>query len=503
MVKINYIFFLMLLGFLPQCRESNGHDHDPVDHHDHETVSEVQSYTIWTDKSELFVEFEPLVVGEVTTFIAHFTEMNHFKPVMQGSVTVSLIKDSDGIRQTVDAPASPGIFKPALKPVESGVHNLLFEITTPNYSDEIIINGVEVFNDIDEAYAKVSAPEENANKITFLKEQAWKMEFANAEVEKDTVFNIIKTGGEILPALGDEQMIVATANGVLIYTQKDLTIGADINQDQSLFIISGGGISENNVQTEFIKAKSNYDLAKSNYERKKELYETKAVAKPEYEEALLNFQLAESQYNNLASNYSKGGKSVNAPVKGYIKNLIKGEGEFVSVGEPVAIITQNEKLTLRADVNQLDYGLLSNDMSANFTFNNSIYKLSDFDGSLLSYGKAVNSSNGKIPVYFELNNTGNLLPGSFIEVFIKTQAKNNGVLIPVEALLEEYGQYSVIVQSTGESFEERNIQIGVSDGEKVEVVSGLKEGERVVTKGAYQIKMAAMSGQVPAHGHSH
>lgn len=503
MVRINHIFYLIILGFLPQCRSSEGHNHDTADHHDHEAEAKVQSYTIWTDKSELFVEFEPLVVGEITTFMAHFTEMNHFKPVIEGSVTVSLIMGDEGIRQTVEMPSSPGIFKPALQPVESGVYDLLFEITTPAFSDEIMISDVEVFNSLDEAHAKIHGDEENANEITFLKEQAWKMEFANAEVEKDTVFNIIKTGGEILPAPGDEQMIVATANGVLIYTQKDLTIGANINQNQSLFIISGGGINENNVQTEFIKAKSNYDLAKSNYERKKELYETKAVAKSEYEEALLNFQLAESQYNNLASNYSKGGKSVNAPVKGYIKNLIKGEGEFVSIGEPVAIITQNEKLTLRADVNQLDYGLLSNDMSANFMFNNSIYKLSDFDGNLLSYGKAVNSSNGKIPVYFELSNMGNLLPGSFIEVFIKTQAKNNGVLIPVGALLEAYGQYSVIVQLTGESFEERNIQIGVSDGEKVEVVSGLKEGERVVTKGAYQVKMAAMSGQVPAHGHSH
>jgi len=76
---------------------------------------------VWTDNTELFVEFNPLIVGEVSSFAAHFSEMKHFKAITEGQVTVSLIKDKKGIRQTVGAPSSPGIFKPSLKPKESGV----------------------------------------------------------------------------------------------------------------------------------------------------------------------------------------------------------------------------------------------------------------------------------------------------------------------------------------------------------------------------------------------
>jgi len=115
----------------------------------------------------------------------------------------------------------------------------------------------------------------------------------------------------------------------------------------------------------------------------------------------------------------------------------------------------------------------------------------------------VSHEHPKIPVYFEVDNTGELLAGSFIEVWIKMNPKSTALRISETALLENFGTYSVIVQTGGESFEKRDVEIGVSDGIYVEIISGLKEGERVVTEGAYQVKMASMSGALPEHGHSH
>jgi membrane fusion protein, heavy metal efflux system len=47
------------------------------------------------------------------------------------------------------------------------------------------------------------------------------------------------------------------------------------------------------------------------------------------------------------------------------------------------------------------------------------------------------------------------------------------------------------------------LKLGGNNGEFVEVLSGISEGERVVTKGSYQIKLSTMSGALPAHGHEH
>ncbi len=77
------------------------------------------------------------------------------------------------------------------------------------------------------------------------------------------------------------------------------------------------------------------------------------------------------------------------------------------------------------------------------------------------------------------------------------------MVIPYSALIEEQGNYFAYVQTSGESFQKRELKLGANDGMYVQVLSGIKESERVVTKGAYQIKLATMSGKMPAHGHGH
>ncbi|HRG69584.1 MAG TPA: hypothetical protein PLS73_12110 [Saprospiraceae bacterium] len=75
------------------------------------------------------------------------------------------------------------------------------------------------------------------------------------------------------------------------------------------------------------------------------------------------------------------------------------------------------------------------------------------------------------------------------------------MVIPRTALIEEQGSYFVYVQTSGERFQKREVTIGASDGLVVQLLSGIAEGERVVTKGAYQIKLSTASGTLPAHGH--
>jgi multidrug efflux pump subunit AcrA (membrane-fusion protein) len=88
-------------------------------------------------------------------------------------------------------------------------------------------------------------------------------------------------------------------------------------------------------------------------------------------------------------------------------------------------------------------------------------------------------------------------------VFLKTTTIKNALVIPYSALIEEQGVFYAYVQTAGESFQKRELKLGISDGLLVQVLSGLSEGERVVTKGAYQIKLSQASGTMPAHGHEH
>lgn len=76
--------------------------------------------------------------------------------------------------------------------------------------------------------------------------------------------------------------------------------------------------------------------------------------------------------------------------------------------------------------------------------------------------------------------------------------------MPETALIDDNGQNEVFVQSGGESFQRRVLKLGMRDRGYVQVISGLNEGERVVTKGAYLVFLASSSpAQLGAHGHAH
>src|SRR5680860_1203448 len=127
-------YILIVLAFLAiSCNEKTeeAHAHNADGSHVGEEVPRT-GYTIWTDKTELFVEFPALIVGSQSRFAAHLTVLKGHQPVREGTVTVSLIKDGKGIRSTADAPSSPGIFSPSIQPKEAGTYQLVFDITAPS-----------------------------------------------------------------------------------------------------------------------------------------------------------------------------------------------------------------------------------------------------------------------------------------------------------------------------------------------------------------------------------
>jgi multidrug efflux pump subunit AcrA (membrane-fusion protein) len=75
--------------------------------------------------------------------------------------------------------------------------------------------------------------------------------------------------------------------------------------------------------------------------------------------------------------------------------------------------------------------------------------------------------------------------------------------VPESAVVDDGGRPVVFVQTGGESFERRPVRLGGKAGGYVHVAEGVEPGERVVDRGAYLVRLAAMSTQIPAHGHVH
>ena len=500
-MKYLYLIFIIIIA---ACQPGEEQDHDANgDHLEESTVVPGVNKTIWTDQTELFVEFPALVVGHTSRFAAHFTKLDGHQPVTEGTVTISLVKGTTGIRHKVEAPNSPGIFTPAIQPKEAGVYQLIFDLETPAYSDRIVINDVKVYGSIAEAAGKLS-PEEEGDAINFLKEQAWKIGFQTKPVMEGEVYDVIHTSGIWKEAPNTYKSLVATTSGVVVFTDLNLTEGTLVRKGQVLASISSEGLTANNLATEVANAKSLDEQVQSEYDRKLQLYESRIVAKAEFEEVEGRYKVAKSNFEALNNGFSRNGKQVIAPFDGFVKAFQTSNGSYIKEGASLVTIATHQRKLLVVQVSP-SYSHQLN-MIHNIWYQPNRDRWSstmESGGEVLSVGKEVSDSHPMIPVYAQVNEEIELPDGSYTEVQVGVGEARKGLVIPANALLEDYGIYSVIVQLGGETFERREVALGRRNGQWVEVSEGLSSGEMVVTEGAFQVKMTSMSGQTPSHGHAH
>jgi len=507
-------YILLIVGGLlfASCNTNSDHQHDTNGNHLEESISKETprlDYTTWTPKTELFVEFPALIVGESSRFAAHFTTMNKHKPITKGSVTVILTQGNKGIRQTENAPASTGIFLPVLTPIKAGIYPLQFVLHTEEYADTITIPNVQVFANWEEAQNTLGAEKEDGNSIAFLKEQAWKMQFQTEKVRRKLVYETLSTSGKWQVSPNNTQKVIANANGKVKYSKSNMVIGQTIRKGESIMVISSSGFTTNNANGNLEIAKVEYQQAKAEYERKKDLFNDKIVPKSEFEIIEQNYLVKKTQYETLSKGYSPSGYSANtkniyAPISGYLQSVNVANGSFVNEGNELFTISTSNVNVLEILAGQEDVSKLNSIKVIRYkNKSNQWQSLSPSQFSILSIDNTISADKPNVSVFVQVTASGNVPQGSFAEVSLSLGDGQQGIVIPRTALMEDYGNYSVIVQLSGESFERRNVITGKIAGSEIEIVNGLQEGEVVVIEGAYQVKMASMSGQAPAHGHAH
>ncbi|TCP25855.1 RND family efflux transporter MFP subunit [Tenacibaculum skagerrakense] len=462
-----------------------------------------KSETIWTNNTELFVEFPALVINEPSKFTAHFTKLEKHRPITEGKVTVNLLKKGTIVAtHTVSAPSSPGIFTPIITPKSQGNFQLVFNLETPEYKDQIIIEDVIVYNSKAIAIEALGTGDETGG-ISFLKEQAWKMGFQTNPVVKKEVYETITTFGIWEAAPTDVQTLVASTNGKISYS-KSITEGTYLKKGETILTISSQDFTANNLSVEVQNARAILQQSETNYNRKKELFESKIIAKSDFEQVERDYKIARENYQNLAKGYSSKGKIIKAPFNGYIQSLTVKNGTYVSEGDVLFSITDSKSSLLKIQVSPNYFKELQDIKDISYkTDANNWSNIKSTEGEVLSVDKTISKEKPMLHIYTKINDVVNMPIGSVTPVIVSIGKSKKGLMIPTAALLEDYGNYTVIVQSSGESFEKRQVTIGKQNGNETEILSGLRIGEYVVSKGAYQVKTASMSGEAPAHGHAH
>ena len=158
------------------------------------------SFTHFTDRTELFVEFDALAKGAESAFAAHVTRLSDFKPLATGTVTAILSEGgAPEERFSANAPSVPGIFRPVAKPQYAGQRRLVFEIAFDGAVSRHDLGLMTVFDSEQAAIAAAPKEEEAGGGIVYLKEQQWKTEFATAPVAEGEVRGSVAANGALRP----------------------------------------------------------------------------------------------------------------------------------------------------------------------------------------------------------------------------------------------------------------------------------------------------------------
>lgn len=320
-------------------------------------------------------------------------------------------------------------------------------------------------------------------------------------VTPGTFREVIPTSGQVLAAQGDENTLVAATAGVVSFS-RTVTEGMSVGRDVELMSVSAENLQDGDPVK---RARIAYERAKGEYERAEKLIGERIVSEKEFNVLKENYENARIAYEALSPSKAGKGVAVKSPMAGYVKACFVKEGDYVTVGQPLLSVTQTRRLMLRAEVSERYYSRLHNIASANFQtpYDDKVYSLADLKGRLLSFGKSSDGTSYYVPVTFEFDNRGDVIPGSFVEVYLLASERQNVLSVPVSALTEEQGLYFIYCQIDEECYRKQEVTVGANDGKRVEILSGLKGGEKVVTQGAIHVKLASASTAIPGHTHNH
>lgn len=308
--------------------------------------------------------------------------------------------------------------------------------------------------------------------------------------------NIIKVSGQIEPSPSEQSIVSATAPGIIKFKQ-GIVEGKTVGKGSVIATISSKNISGGDPNE---GARITVEATKREFERLKPLHEEGIVTTKELNAAQQAYEQALATYSG-----SPSGGIAKTATAGAITQLLVKEGEYVSAGQPIAVVSGSKRLTLRADLPEKYYPYLSTITNATFkaSYATKTTNLKAVNGKLVSSPTTATArQSGYIPIHFSFDNNGEAVPGAYVEVYLIGSTKPDAIVLPIDAITEQQGKHYVYVKLDNECYEKRPVTLGNSNGEEIEILSGLTRKDEVVTKGAIIVKLAESSGAVP-EGHSH
>lgn len=478
--------------------------------------------TSWTSKSELFMEHPPLVAGQPVRFAVHLTNLADFSALNAGRPRIEMTPESGGTAVTLPGsePLRPGAFRVEGTLPPAGRYRWALLVDAPGLADRHDLGATTVFPDEATAVAEARAGAgDDPSTIGYLKEQQWTNPFATALVGEADVRTAIRVPAVIQPVTGGEAIVGAPAAGRFAAATL-VSIGATVRQGQALGRIEPrltAGDDRATLAAEVAATEAAADAARAEHTRAERLVADRAVPARRLEEARRGVTVADARLQAAQARLAQrdetlrsgGGAAagnafiLRAPLAGRISEVMATLGASYEEGAPLFKIVKTDEVELQALVPAADVELTRRVASLALETPGAPDPLPlklhhQHDSGV------IDAQTRALTVQFEVDNPGGrLLIGQSGTAVLYTKKSVRLPVVPKEAVLMEAGRAYVFVQVGGEAFARRFVEVVARDGDVVGLESGVKPGERVVVRGAYDVQLASAAKGLPAEGHVH
>ena len=409
-----------------------------------------------------------------------------------------------------------------------------------------------------EEKAEAPAASSPTGTVTFLMEQQWLIRMKLAQVEEQTVARQITATGRVVPAANRQAMVAPPVGGILAGGQMP-RVGQRVAAGQTIAVLQQTATSAEQAQVraaaaqveaqnasvraqnaqvavenarlesdrraaggEVEAARVRLEQARREEERARRLFERKAFSQRQVEAATAERETAQAAYDvavkrrdvlaaarpvspaapsAIRVGSANSSYAVRAPLGGYVTKVHKSLGEQVQPGEGIIEISNLDEVWIEAPIFERDLNRLAGNVAATFT--TAAYPGQEFRGVVVDTGAVIDENTRAATVVFQVSNSGRALRiGMQADVRLDAGESVTAMMVPREAVLDNEGKKIVYVLLSGEEFQRREVTLGDEYGDRVAVLSGLEKGERVVTQGAYQIRLQELR-PADAGAHSH
>jgi RND family efflux transporter MFP subunit len=228
-----------------------------------------------------------------------------------------------------------------------------------------------------------------------------------------------------------------------------------------------------------VQTKTQLDNAKAEYERTNELYQFGGASKSEWEARRMQYDMLQTTYDNLVEN-----TTLVSPISGIVTARNYDKGDMYSGAAPVLVVAQIKPVKIMINVSEPLFSKVKKGMAVNLTLD--AYGEEIFDGRIARVYPTINPATHTFQVEVNVANCNERVrPGMFARVTLPYEQRQSVVISDraVQKLMGSGDRYVYVYNESDNTVRYSKVELGRRMDTEFEVLSGVKEGEKVVTTG--------------------